>query len=52
MEDFRLSSINSGRNRDPKYCAPIMEFAIEDYLAVCDEANIIVTDNAKYLAFV
>ena len=51
MEDFRLSSINSGRNRNPKYCAPIMGFAIEDYLAVCDEANIIITDNAKIFGF-
>ena len=51
MEDFRLSFINSGRNRDPKYCVPTMGFAIEDYLAVCDEANIIVPDNAKIFGF-
>lgn len=51
MEDFRISSINSGRNRNPEYCAPVMGFAMEDYLAVCDEANIIIADNAKIFGF-
>lgn len=51
MEDFRISSINSGKNRNPEYCAPVMGFAMEDYLAVCDEANITVTDNAKIFGF-
>ena len=51
MKDFRLSSINSIKSRNPKSCAPIMGFAMEDYLAVCDEANIIVADNAKIFGF-
>lgn len=51
MEDFRISSINSGRNRNPEYCAPVMGFAMEDYLAVCDEANITIADNAKIFGF-
>lgn len=51
MEDFRISSINSCKNRNPEYCAPVMGFAMEDYLAVCDEANITVTDNAKIFGF-
>lgn len=51
MEDFRISSINSGKNRNPEYCAPVMGFAIEDYLAICDEANIIIADNAKIFGF-
>lgn len=51
MEDFRISSINSCKTRNPEYCAPVMGFAMEDYLAVCDEANITIADNAKIFGF-